>query len=71
MYYHYHQLPIQETLLIKDHITFKTTMPEDICLGLHCFLPRMKDPLFKDLHLCEPQGGLSRGGLLYGVLQNP
>ena len=41
-------------------------MPEDTRLGLHCFLPPDEGPpLFKDLHLCEPQGGLSRGGLLY------
>ena len=56
------QVLITVAPLIKDHITFKTTMPEDTCLGLHYFLPLKKDHPSSKITICVNHRVVSQEG---------
>ena len=53
---------LRDPPLIKDHLTFKTTMPEDTCLGLHCFLPLIKDHPSSKTTICVNHRVVSQEG---------
>ena len=62
LYNYIYSSPPLERLLIKDHITFKTTMPEDTCLGLYCFPPLMKDHPSSKTAICVNHRVVSQEG---------